>query len=299
MQNKYHFTKFLLLLNFIPLILYSQTQRTLKLTTYPRSQILIFGENNNKIKELRETIPKDLEVAISSISDGKILFLNQLKTFEAIEKKLGDDKFYDKSQGIIEEARKIIFPDGILFVKIEESSTISFTIRAKVVNLNTEILAEKSIEIEEKDELDKLLNSKINELAKSIIKQLGIGHHNFDSNRFVNYSTISSSAILTGSLLWYLLEDSNVDNNYQKYKNSKSIEGVTKFRIETEKSLTRKSLAKTGTIISGTALVFFLIRDGFWHPSIAEKNNKFENIKTLINYSTQQKSFLIKIQIIF
>jgi hypothetical protein len=240
---------------------------------------------------------------------GKIKFLERsIKLKKAIR--------YENAAAFIDTILTLVSekPDAFLFTKIEKGGgTITFL--AKIVDIKAVVQAESRVEFGQASaSVPDTLNSQIRYLARGLIKQLFptqvviYRHVGLDAPRFLNYSTISSGVIAAGSAVWYLIEDKNVDDNYERYKENKDVQLVTKFRIATEKSLSRRKIAKNTAIISGAVFGIFLFRDIFFHhnkkvvdeqidQSMGENTGKA--IKLGINHSFPQESISVQLTFCF
>jgi hypothetical protein len=317
MTEKQILQKIILVIVFIPSILYGAPKDKLKLVTYPRTfyEYPGGGAFNTQAEQIIKTLHERLEEAIKINAQGKIKFSLRNKREEILEDICDSlkDSYYNlrEEKRIIKEFNKFFSDslDAILFVNFEKSSKniALYEIQAKFVNSNEniQVLSKAEIEIGKDDLVERLLNYKLNILAKNLINKIK-EYRNFDTHQFLNFSTLSSFATFTSSIVWYGIENCNVHDSYGEYKKTNSYEDATKFRIKTEKSLSRRNVARNIALISGTSLVFFLLRDCLWHPSIknAPRNNraenkKLENIKPAIYCSIQNENLLISMQLNF
>lgn len=159
---------------FVPSMLWGSTQdSTFKLITYPYAEIPIDLGTTDKgsvIRDLGQSIPRDLQTAIINMPHGKISFLDRSSAMA-----LSESVNYENLAVLIDQALKIVSGkvDAFMFARIEKPRTRSgwIIIRAKIVDLQTKVLAEDRVDITI-GHLPDSLDAKIQFLGRRIVKQL-------------------------------------------------------------------------------------------------------------------------------
>jgi hypothetical protein len=290
-------------------------ESTLTVITYHEAEIPMNLSNNRVdglISEFRDKLPIELQTAIQNISGvhDKIRFLERSNL---IELKIALQ--YENVAALVDTLLELVpcKANAFLFTKIEKGGgTIVF--RSKIVDTKTVILAESRVEFKQQySSVPDTLNYQVQQLARSIIKILfppTIEYKNrlidLDYRPFVNFPILSSGTVTLCSFIWYLNERNNVKSYHSKYEKATDIIDVTDLRIKTEKSLTRRNIARTTAVISGTIFGTLLVRDILWinklnqdesHTMSNEKNRNKNRIS--INPSIIQENIGLTLQMFF
>lgn len=254
-------------------IIAQQPDPVLVVITAPKvamPQDLSNSDIDEKIKTLNEALPSQLETLIFNFSNRKIEFLDRellMELKEAIN--------YEEPRGFLDAISDTIKINAVLLTKIEKRGTSQITIKAKIVGTNRRIISvrERTTHLEPLDKYS--LNLEI--LAREIVSDLLRG------SNFVERPIFWSGVATISSSVWFFIERSNVNNNYDRYKDSSTIEQVTKARIKTEKSEARRNIAVGATIASVASFTYFLIK-----PLIFKKS-KSDQTQTTLNQDKEER----------
>lgn len=96
-------------------------------------------------------------------------------------------------------------------------------------------------------------------------------------SKLLNFPTESSLALLALGVAASAVENNKYMDYYGKYNKANTTESAEQYRIQYEKHCYGRNVAEAVTAISAGGLIFFIIRDYLWHPSIEKKENSKES----------------------
>ncbi len=257
MRQRFYAVAFGFLFLFPSCVLLSQTlDQPFRIVTYPKVTIPQgLGEIkiSQTIKNISENLQWDLQSEIQKLPHGRIVFLER-DLITQLEEVLELDYEYENVSAAISKIVRAVPKKtpaaAVLFIKVEIVGLADIKIRAKIVDTTLTILTEKYVET-------KLVSQ---ELPKSSLQQLAQGLiRDFVplKNGIMRKPIFWASTATIASSVWLYWEDKNVNENHNSYDAAKTIENATKARIATEKSVTRRDIALTSTIVSGATLMYF------------------------------------------